>query len=98
MAISVSDEQSLLGVGKSFNVSDREAQRNVSLVVELPVLQEISNLLDVDASTWHLPQPGVRGLATCAWLTLVTSLLQELAAQACPELPDLTGLFALLWS
>jgi hypothetical protein len=38
----------------------------------------------------------MRRLATSAGLSLITSLLKELASQASSELPDLTGLLSLL--
>lgn len=38
----------------------------------------------------------MRRLASCTRLALVTRLLEELAAQASAQLPDLTGLFSLV--
>jgi hypothetical protein len=68
----------------------------VALVVGLPVLHEVPNLFDINASTWYLPQPGVGWLTSSTRLTLVTGLLEELATQTSTQFPDLAGLFTLV--
>lgn len=97
MSIAVSDIKSLLDIGKSFDVADRESQRHVALVVEFLVLEEVPDLFDIDSGARYLPQTCMRRLAASTWISLVTSLLQELASQACSKLPDLTSLLPLLW-
>lgn len=95
-AIAVSDPHQSLALGKALDVVDGDATAKVTLIVGLPVLHEVANVLDVNASARNLPQAGVRRLATSARLALVAGLLEELAAEASTELPDLAGLLALL--
>jgi hypothetical protein len=68
----------------------------VSLVVGLPVLHEVTNILDVDTSARNLPETGVRRLATSTGLTLVASLLEEFASETSSQFSDLTSLLSLL--
>jgi hypothetical protein len=80
VAVAVSDVEFSLDVTEAFDVANTVAKSDVALVVGLPVLHEIPNILDVHAGTWNLPQSGVTRSASTARLTLVASLLQELAA------------------
>lgn len=73
------NKESSLGIGEALNVTYREAERDVSLVVELAILKEVSDLLDVDTCTWHLPQSSMRWLTAGTRLAFITSFLQELA-------------------
>lgn len=95
-AIAVGNPHEGLLLGKTLDVEDGHATVEVALVVGLPVLHEVTDILDIDASARHLPQASVRRLATSAGLTLVASLLEELATKAGTELPDLAGLLTLL--
>lgn len=95
-AIAVGDPHEGLLLGETLDVEDGHATAEVTLVVGLPVLHEVTNILDIDTSAGHLPQTSVRRLATSARLTLVASLLEELATEAGTELPDLARLLTLL--
>lgn len=91
------DEESSFGIREALDIAHREAQGNMSLIVKLAVLEKVSDLLDVNSRTWHLPQSSMRWLTASTRLALVASLLEELASQACPQFPDFTGLFPLIW-
>ena len=72
MSVTVGDKESSFVFREPLDVAHREAQRNVTFVVRLPVLHEVTNLLDINPSAWHLPETSMRGLATGTGLTLVT--------------------------
>lgn len=94
--VAVGDPHESLLLGESLDIVDRDTTVHVSLVVGLPVLHEITNILNVDTSAGNLPETSMGRLATSAGLSLVTSLLEELASQASSEFSDLAGLLPLL--
>ena len=63
------DEEDSFGGREGTDVAHRELEPNVTFDVGLPVLHEQTDILDVDARTGHLPQSGVRWLASGAGLT-----------------------------
>jgi hypothetical protein len=81
---------------ETFNVSNGEAEANVTLIIGLPVLHEIADVLDINTRARNLPQTSMSWLAACTRFTLVAGLLEELAAQAGPKFPDLMGLLSLI--
>ncbi len=95
-AVTVRDPHQRLLLRETLDVEDRHAAAEMALVVGLPVLHEIANVLDVNAGARNLPQASMRRLAASARLALIARLLEELAAEAGPEFPDLAGLLALL--
>lgn len=95
-AVTVGDPHQGLLLGEALDIVDRDTTVHVPLVIGLPVLHEVTNILDVNASAGNLPQASVRRLATSARLSLITRLLEELASQASSQLSYLAGLLSLL--
>lgn len=77
------DPDKLLLGRETLDIIDRNTPAHVTFIVCSPILHEVTNILDVDTSTWDLPKSSVGRLATSTRLTLIASLLEELAAQAC---------------
>ena len=98
VAVTVSDVESTLHGAEALDVVDTESKADVPLIVGLPVLHEVANVLDVKTGARDLPQAGVAGPATATRLTLVASLLKELAAQTGTEFADLVCLLPLVGS
>ena len=96
VTVAVCDVKSTLHGAEALNVVDAEAKADVSLVVGLPVLHEVANILDIKTGAGHLPQTSVAGPAAATGLTLVASLLKELAAKTCTEFADLVCLLSLV--
>lgn len=96
VAEAVSNVKRALVLRKALDVVDREAKSDMALVVVLPVVDEEANVLDVNTSAGHLPETGVGRTAAGARVTLVASLLEELATKAGAELPDLMCLLPLV--
>nr|POE47236.1 hypothetical protein CFP56_00568 [Quercus suber] len=96
VAVAVGDVDRPFHVAEALDVADAEPERDVSLVVGLPVLHEVADVLDVHARARHLPQARVTRATAAARLTLVAGLLQELAAETGPQLADLVGLLPLV--
>jgi hypothetical protein len=57
--VSMSDPKEFFFLSKALDVIDGNAAAHVTLIVRSPILHEVADILDVDASTWHLPEPGV---------------------------------------
>jgi hypothetical protein len=57
--VSMSDPKEFFLLSKALDVIDGNTTTHVTLVVCSPILHEVADILDVDASTWHLPEPGV---------------------------------------
>jgi hypothetical protein len=57
--VSMSDPKELFFLSKALDVINANTTAHVTLIVRSPILHEVADILDVDASTWHLPEPGV---------------------------------------
>ena len=79
MSVTVSDVKSTLHGAEPFDVSDTEAQADMTFIIGLPVFHEVCDVLDVHSRAWNLPYPSMTWPAATTGLTLVTSFLQELA-------------------
>jgi len=79
-SVSMGNPDELLLLSKALDVVNRYSTAHVTFVVCPPVLHEIADVLDVNAGTRDLPESGVRGLTASTRLSLVTSLLEELAS------------------
>jgi hypothetical protein len=55
----MSDPKEFFLLSKALDVIDRNTAAHVTLIVRSPILHEVADILDVDASTWHLPESGV---------------------------------------
>jgi hypothetical protein len=92
----VGNPDELLLLSEALDVVDRYPTTDVTFIVRPPVLHEVADVLDVNAGAWDLPESGVRGLTASTRLSLVTSLLEELASETGAQLSDFTCLFPLL--
>jgi hypothetical protein len=57
--VPVSDPKEFFLLSKALDVIDGNTTAHVTLIVRSPILHEVPDILNVDASTWHLPEPGV---------------------------------------
>lgn len=95
--VAVGDPHEGLFLSKALDIVDRNSTVHVPLIVSLPVLHEVTNVLDVNSRAGNLPETSVRRLAPSTWLSLIASLLKEFASQASAQLSYLAGLLSLLW-
>jgi hypothetical protein len=94
----MADEQGLMGIRESLDVTGRQLEGQMACVVGSVVLCEESNLLDINTSARDLPQASMRGFTTCARLTLIACFLEKLTPQAGSQLSNLASLLALFGS
>lgn len=96
-AVAVGDPHEGFLLSKALDIVDRHSTVHVPLIVSLPVLHEVTNVLDVNSRAGNLPEASVRRLASSTRLSLIASLLKEFASQASAQLSYLAGLLSLLW-
>ena len=75
VTVAMRDEELTVIRGEASDIGNRYLHGDMSIIVGLPVLEEVCDILDSETSARHLPQSGVRWLATTARIALIADLL-----------------------
>ena len=78
--VSVADPNQLFLLRKALDIVNRNTSSHVTIIIRAPVFQEVTDVFDIDASTWDLPKSCMGWLTASTWFALVTGLLEELAS------------------